>query len=141
MKTCFECKRTLPLTEFYRHPRMADGRFNKCKDCAKSDVKSRYAICRAARGAYDRERDRTEHRRRQRQVAQARHKKKHPDRAKARQKTSNAIRDGRLIRGSCRVCRAMPAQAHHPDYSRPLEVDWLCFRCHREIAHSQTIRT
>lgn len=41
-KRCFKCGRTLPLDEFYPHPRMADGHLNKCKSCAKNDAKQRY---------------------------------------------------------------------------------------------------
>jgi hypothetical protein len=29
------------------------------------------------------------------------------------------------------VCGATKTEAHHTDYSRPLDVVWLCKHCHR----------
>jgi hypothetical protein len=41
-KKCFKCNNVLPLSGFYKHPQMADGHLNKCKDCNKKDTMERY---------------------------------------------------------------------------------------------------
>ena len=43
-----------------------------------------------------------------------------------------AILSGRLVREPCSRCGAPKAQAHHEDYSKPLDVAWLCRKCHKQ---------
>lgn len=59
-----------------------------------------------------------------------RQKAKWPEKFQARKLTSQAIASGRLMRQPCEGCGATPADAHHDDYSRPLDVRWLCEACH-----------
>lgn len=48
----------------------------------------------------------------------------------ARVRVMTAVKSGRLTRGPCAVCGTPEASAHHEDYSKPLEVIWLCSPCH-----------
>ena len=51
-------------------------------------------------------------------------------------KVAHAIKMGKLIKPkSCSRCRKESdnIEAHHEDYSKPLEVIWLCLECHHEI--------
>ena len=53
----------------------------------------------------------------------------------ARQQTLNAINRGDLVRPDrCLICQRKGfTQAHHPDYSKPLHVEFLCNVCHTAI--------
>ena len=55
----------------------------------------------------------------------------YPERKLAQTAISNAIRDGKITPMPCFVCGAH-AQAHHPAYSEPLLVTWLCPKHHAE---------
>lgn len=56
----------------------------------------------------------------------------HPDRRAAHQAVQTAVRNGTLIAQPCSVCGSAKAHGHHDDYSKPLDVEWLCHRHHME---------
>ncbi len=57
-------------------------------------------------------------------------KRRYPEKWKARAALNNAIAAGKMIRQPCSECGAKRAQGHHHDYSKPLDVEWLCVACH-----------
>jgi hypothetical protein len=48
-----------------------------------------------------------------------------------------AVRLGKLKRLPCEVCGAPETDGHHDDYSKPLDVRWLCRRHHAEVHAEQ----
>lgn len=42
----------------------------------------------------------------------------------------NAIKRGKIVRGSCLLCGESNAEAHHNDYSKPFDLVWLCNKHH-----------
>lgn len=49
---------------------------------------------------------------------------------------NRAVASKRIIKGECEGCGSPKTQAHHHDYSKPLDVRWLCMPCHR-IEHAK----
>lgn len=59
-----------------------------------------------------------------------RYREKYPEKYRAHYLLNNAIQQGKIIPLLC-VCGA-PGEAHHEDYTKPLEVTWLCKKHHAE---------
>lgn len=52
--------------------------------------------------------------------------RRRPQAYKAVNVVNHAIRDGKLKRMPCEICGDSKSEAHHCDYSKPLEIQWLC---------------
>lgn len=133
---------------FYKHKQMADGHLNKCKDCTKNDVHKHRSENLDRIQEYDRNRpNKVERAKKQgiyhsfgkgRDIANKSNKKYrelNPLRYKANCSVSNAIRDKRLFRPEyCSNCsKKCKPHGHHDDYTKPLDVRWLCVKCHNDF--------
>jgi len=135
-KTCRNCSVKKSVTDFYQMGNAAAGaRDCICKECVKAYQKQRALLKQdeisAANKSYNQVRNLT-HRETLREQTR-KWRAEHPRAYKAQTAVGNAIRDRKLQRGVCQLCANPKAQAHHKDYDRPLDVVWLCSRCHLRI--------
>lgn len=134
MKTCFKCSVSKPLEAFYKHPRMAGGRLNKCADCTKKDARRHRIMNPEKVREYDNRRAAEPHRVAMRARNFQRYKQEHPERRHAHLVVGQALKKGALAKAPCAFCGASERlEAHHHDYSKPLDVTWLCSACHRRF--------
>ena len=55
---------------------------------------------------------------------------KTPVQYEARYILNNAIRSGKVTKYPCAKCGNLKSQGHHENYKKPLDVIWLCLKCH-----------
>jgi len=130
-KKCFKCGVVKDIGSFYKHKQMKDGHLNKCIDCAKTDVRQHRRENESVR-EYDRRRYRENPARREASAANTKkYNAENPERYRARYLLTNAVRDKRVTKEPCEVCGVTKyIHGHHDDYSKPLEVRWLCAKHH-----------
>lgn len=57
----------------------------------------------------------------------------HPDRYAAKVALKREVKARRIISLPCWECGGLKTEAHHPVYSLPLDVVWLCRKHHRQL--------
>lgn len=139
--TCRVCGVTSDAAEFYK------GLNTRCKECHKQKVRDN----RAERADYYRTYDayRYQHdpkvKKRHRRYAQTEEGKaslkaarekwinENAEKRACHMILNNAVRDGRAIKpDACQSCGKTNCrvEGHHHDYTKPLDVEWLCRSCH-----------
>lgn len=146
MKACKKCGLEKDLSEFYKKPNMADGHLNHCITCVKAYEKDRRAKVADHLKAYEQARSNLPHRVQARKKyaqteagkqaikrANKAYKERYPFRAVAHNMVSNALRDGKLTKAlNCSECGSdEKIEGHHDNYTEPLNVRWLCEKCHK----------
>ncbi len=126
-KVCITCHKLKPYSEFYRHPGTRDGHLGKCKECQKAAYQLRNP---EKVKAYDKSRYQKPERKASLEQARVKRRMLHPEIRKARTAVYRAVRKGAIIKKSCAICGSLKSDAHHPDYNKPLEVQWLCRKHH-----------
>lgn len=149
------CKCLKPLSEFKNcGGKKAHLFFSWCRPCerkwhrdyaARPEVKEKNRIKRKKYASENRERllakkraySKTEAGKISLKKSNDKSRKKYPDRHKARKYFyNNVLRKGFKVPEKCQQCgEGGKIQGHHFDYSKPLEVVWLCIDCHKKVHH------
>lgn len=61
------------------------------------------------------------------------YRRKYPEKVAAHAALAKAVRRGEVIKLPCFICGNEVTEAHHPAYSLPLVVTWLCKRHHTQL--------
>lgn len=117
---CPMCKKELDENSFNLDKKSKTGRYSYCKECRKPLLR--------AWGITHREKHREQG---------GRWEKANREKKSAHNAIKRAIKNGKMLKGSCTVC-GQDAVAHHPDYTKKLDVYWLCSKHHAEV-HSGLI--
>lgn len=114
-KPCKRCGVSKPLKSYYKHDGAVDGHRGECKECCRDKYRG---YRRSIKGQETYRRARVRH---------AMNPKIHASRGKV----ARAISNGILKQKPCEHCNEkLNTEGHHVDYSKPLEVIWLCSSCH-----------
>lgn len=104
IKTCSVCNKIKAITDFNTRPDRSNGYRSECKKC---QYKRHYK----------------------------KQKERNPKAQKAYLKVFYAKKASVLVATDlCEMCgENPPIHAHHEDYDLPLEVKWVCTKCHAKI--------
>ena len=115
-KVCSKCKQEKSLSEFHRYNRRGETHYSQCKQC-KAEYK-RQNKDKLLQSQYKRREG----------------KQKGCPQIKAWNALNYAVRMGKVQKpDTCSICNKLVGQkiqAHHEDYEKSLDVQWVCQDCH-----------
>lgn len=131
-KHCSSCGELKSPQDFQKRKASKDGLTASCKSCLK--IRDAIRDKTPERRKVKREYAATPSGRERSNAAKSAYIQRNPKIRSATIAVGNAIRDGKLTRPEyCECCKEdLFVEAHHCDYNKPLDVMWLCDRCHKD---------
>lgn len=141
LKICCRCKAEKPVTQFSKDRRKPNGIAYACRECERkrqrdylqnAGVLRRMALHARSRYWDSPETDRARRSKYRQEHTEPLAFERNPFKERARRELRTAVRMGQVIKPTlCQDCGAGGIiHGHHEDYARPLDVDWLCPKCH-----------
>jgi hypothetical protein len=134
VKTCTKCGKRKKEDKFFNDSSKKDGKCPQCKDCKLATVRDR-------RNNTDREKvlegypDYYKKNKERKKRRQREYRKVNRLQDTAHKLVEQALKSGKLKKKTCehKGCSIKKTEAHHEDYSKPLEVTWLCKKHHGSV--------
>lgn len=127
MIKCYICKKEKEDNNFYKDRSRYTGFHNMCKDCERLFNREK----RIRNIETYKRKDKKYYQLHKKEIAKKRKLNYNPKKAKAHWVISQALYKGVTKREEkCCICGGKSEVAHHNDYDKPLEVEWLCQKCH-----------
>ncbi len=134
MITCNKCNIEQPESSYYPRNKV-------CKECTKKRVAEyQRGTGKISHNLSSLKYNKSEKGKIAMQKAHDNYMSNHRERKRTHWSIKRAVKSGTLIRpGFCEKCGiACKPQGHHCDYTKPLEVNWLCIKCHAEWHRNNT---
>ncbi len=128
-KWCSKCKETKEVSEFNNLVASKDGKDRICRKCTKEKYDKNRATHISATITWNRNN-------KKKCLNNLRNYRKNMSdeqrlRCSVRRKLRYAVEKGKIKRGNCCVCNEPNGIGHHEDYSKPLDVIWVCDKHHK----------
>lgn len=154
-KTCSTCKEVKDISCFPKDSSRKDGYRGTCKGCKVISDRKSHLRHKQARNKRTKEYSlthkeqikkyltgyhKTDHAKKLARDASTRQRLKDPLQVKARRDANNAVISGRLEVLPCEHCGSeLNIEKHHEDYNKPLDVTFLCRKCHILVHNPQLV--
>lgn len=151
MKVCSKCRNEKEDTEFWKRNNRSSGVNSECKECAKArrtkNYKEKNAEFREKRKEYYRKnREKLAANQVESQKGNVRYRKYQNKYLMKKRKSGDkkflarhilflAVKGKMIFRPEeCSQCNVKgKIEAHHTNYDKPLDVTWICVKCHRAL--------
>ncbi len=144
MKRCPKCNEVKPMSKFHKNKTTKDGLNHWCKPCVLASNKlsyikniEKYKEWNRVNKEKNRVWAKTSYKRRKANGKIDEYLEKcNPENKQMRKAISRAnkvLRKGGIKKMPCEVCGEAKVDMHHEDYSKPLDVTWLCRSHHKQV--------
>lgn len=146
IEICKRCKRKRKIyckdlcRSCYSH---INTKLIKCKECGEIAPHSAKGLCRRCYGKKYMKKQREQDKNKQKYVEQTKKwQKNNIEKTRASWLLHYYVKKGKIKKpDKCEICGTKCLiNGHHKDYSKPLDVNWVCHRCHKAI-HDKRLKT